>query len=105
MNPAKRLLALVILAGLLVPAVVPAGDAASADDTVQGTGVVKSVDAAAGKLTISHDPIKAISWPAMTMGFKVADPKILAGLSAGKKIQFTLKGKDDPTITQVKVIP
>ncbi|MEO8313401.1 MAG: copper-binding protein [Pseudomonadota bacterium] len=71
----------------------------------QGTGVVKSVDVAGGKVTLSHDPIKAINWPAMTMGFKVADPKLLDGLASGKKVQFTMKSQEDSTITAIKVLP
>ncbi len=41
----------------------PAAPATTADKTIAASGTVKSVDAAAGKLTIDHDPIPARHWP------------------------------------------
>jgi len=38
----------------------------------QGTGTVNAVDAAAHKVNVSHAPIPAIGFPAMTMDFAVA---------------------------------
>ena len=79
-----------------------AGVAAAAD--VQGTGVVKAVDAKAGTVTISHEPIKALGWPAMTMPFKVASPALLEKVAVGRKVQFTLAGAGDPKIMSLKVV-
>src|SRR5262245_8268839 len=59
-----------------------------------GVGVVQSVDAAAGTVTIAHQPIESIGWPAMTMPFKVAKPDLLEQVSVGEKVEFTLDGKD-----------
>jgi len=56
--------------------------------------VVQSVDASAGTVTISHQPIESIGWPAMTMPFKVAKPELLQQVAAGDKVEFTLDGKD-----------
>lgn len=71
-----------------------AGHAApAAAGTVEGTGVVKKVDAKAGSVTIAHDPIKALNWPAMTMPFKVSDKAMLAQLKTGAKVRFDLKGQ------------
>ncbi|MCR5879306.1 copper-binding protein [Phenylobacterium sp. J367] len=61
--------------------------------TVQGTGVLKSIDARAGTVTIAHDPIKALNWGAMTMPFKVADPALLKAAASGDKVTFQLKGQ------------
>ncbi|MHB1757067.1 MAG: copper-binding protein, partial [Leptospirillum sp.] len=36
-----------------------------------GKGVVKSVNTAAGTVTIAHGPIKAFGWKGMTMAFAV----------------------------------
>ncbi|MET0337452.1 MAG: copper-binding protein, partial [Caulobacter sp.] len=55
----------------------PAAKSAAAE----GVGVVKSIDVKAGKAVIAHEPMPALSWPAMTMAFKVTDK---AGLSAVK---------------------
>lgn len=71
-----------------------AGHAApAAAAAVTGTGVVKAVDARAGTLTIAHDPIKALNWPAMTMPFKVSDPALLKVAAVGDKVIFQLNGQ------------
>ena len=57
---------------------------------VEGTGVVRAVDARKGAVTIDHGPIKALNWGAMTMAFKV-DPALLKGVAPGAKVTFQLK--------------
>lgn len=61
-----------------------------------GTGVVKNVDPAAGSITLAHEPIKSLNWPAMTMAFKVKDNSLLDKAKPGEKVHFTLEksGKD-----------
>ncbi len=52
-------------------------------------GVVKKVDKAAGKVTISHDPIEHLGMTKkMTMVFRVKDPAMLDRLKPGDKINF-----------------
>jgi Cu(I)/Ag(I) efflux system membrane fusion protein len=60
------------------------------EQTFLGTGEVTHVDAAKGELELAHDPIPAIEWPAMTMGFEVKDPAMLKGLAKGQKVEFDL---------------
>jgi Cu(I)/Ag(I) efflux system protein CusF len=77
----------------------------AAEGESHGVGVVQSVDMAGGRVTIAHEPIKELNWPAMTMGFKVSDPALLQNITAGKKVEFMLKGKDmSAVITQLKVV-
>ncbi len=52
------------------------------------TGLVKAVDAAAGKVTLSHGPIKAFHWPPMTMTFQVRDKALFDRLVVGKTVDF-----------------
>ncbi len=52
-------------------------------------GEVRKIDKAQGKLTLKHGPIQSLDMPPMTMVFKVADPKMLAGLKDGDKVRFT----------------
>ena len=52
----------------------------------EATGVVKSVDAAAGKVTLAHGPVKTLNWPAMTMTFGVKDKGLLDKLGAGQHV-------------------
>ena len=78
----------------------------TADSKVQGTSkegtvhktsaVVKSVDPANGKVTLSHDQVKTLNWPAMTMTFGVKDKSLLDKLAVGKKVdvEFTQQGSN-----------
>jgi Cu/Ag efflux protein CusF len=58
--------------------------------THPGTGVVKQLDTAAGKVTISHGAIPSLSWPAMTMTFAVKAKGLLNKLSVGKTVTFQI---------------
>lgn len=60
---------------------------------VEGVGVVKKIDAKAGTITIAHEPIKALKWPAMVMPFKVADTAVLTKARVGSKVRFQLAGQ------------
>jgi Cu/Ag efflux protein CusF len=51
-------------------------------------GTVKKVDKAAGKLTISHGPLKSLDMPPMTMVFRAADAAMLDRVKAGDRIRF-----------------
>ncbi len=59
--------------------------------TAQAVGVITAIDTKENILTLDHEAIPAIKWPAMTMGFKVADPALLNGLTVGEKVDFELK--------------
>ncbi|MEO5573116.1 MAG: efflux RND transporter periplasmic adaptor subunit [Gammaproteobacteria bacterium] len=54
--------------------------------TAIGTGIVKAVDNT--KLNISHGPITSLNWPAMTMDFQLANPRLADGITAGMRIEF-----------------
>jgi Cu(I)/Ag(I) efflux system protein CusF len=69
----------------------------------KGTGVVKNVDAAGGKVTIAHGPIASIKWPAMSMTFSVKDKKMLDKVAPEKKVQFQfVQQGSDYVITSIK---
>jgi Cu/Ag efflux protein CusF len=55
----------------------------------KGTGTVTAVDAAAGTITLDHEAIAAVGWPAMKMGFS-AKPDVLKGIAVGDKVDFEL---------------
>lgn len=69
----------------------------------KATGVVKKMDPKAGTVTLAHDPVKSLNWPAMTMGFQVKDKALLNKLAVDKKVEFEFvpQGKDY-VITAVK---
>lgn len=58
---------------------------------VTSTGTVTQVDPAAGTITINHEAIPAVPWPAMTMQFTAENPAILQGIAVGDHVTFELK--------------
>jgi Cu(I)/Ag(I) efflux system protein CusF len=82
----------------------PSVDAAGATTgtAATATGTVESVDAAAGKISISHGPVAALGWPAMTMNFK-ATPEQIASVQAGQAIEFDFLAEGmQGTITAIR---
>ena len=80
---------------------------ATATTAIPATGAVKSVEAAAGKVVIAHDPIPALKWPAMTMDFRLADKALASKIKIGDKVKFTLTpgDKGSYTITTIEPMP
>lgn len=63
-------------------------------------GVVKKVDRAGGKITLTHGPLPN-GMPGMTMAFKVKDTSRLDGLNEGQKVLFAL----DDAMTVIRLEP
>ena len=79
----------------------PAAASMPAMPLVQGE--VRKVDVAKGLVVLRHGDIPNLAMPPMTMGFDVADPRMLDGLKVGDKVSFQaemLKGK--ATVTELK---
>ena len=55
----------------------------------QAVGIIKGIDLRQGTITLQHQAIPAIGWPAMTMPFH-ATPDVLKQAKVGDKVQFTL---------------
>jgi Cu(I)/Ag(I) efflux system protein CusF len=69
----------------------------------QATGVVKSLDADNGKVTLAHGPVKPLNWPAMTMTFSVKNKGLLDRLSVGERVQVEFEKQGDSyVITSLK---
>lgn len=59
-------------------------------------GVIQAVDVEAGSVNITHEPIPALSWPAMTMDLPVTEAVDLSGVKAGDTVEFAIVlGSDD----------
>jgi Cu(I)/Ag(I) efflux system protein CusF len=69
----------------------------------KGTGKVTKVDPAGGSVTIAHEPVSTMNWPAMTMTFKAKDKALLEKIKQGDKVDFEFiqQGKDY-VVTAVK---
>jgi Cu(I)/Ag(I) efflux system periplasmic protein CusF len=66
----------------------PSPTAAASAISTMAEGEVRKVDKEAGKVTLRHGPIESLGMPAMTMVFRVADPKMLDQVKEGQKIRF-----------------
>ena len=71
----------------------PAAPAAAGQITSVGT--VIAVDAAAGTVSLDHEAIAAIRWPAMSMQFTAENPAILQGIAVGDRVAFELKSASE----------
>ena len=69
----------------------PIGGAAAAKSAstaalYETVGKIEQITATS--VTLSHEPVPAIGWPAMTMTFQLPDPKIARGLKTGDRVRF-----------------
>lgn len=54
-------------------------------------------------VTLSHQPVPAIGWPAMTMTFKLAAPALAQGLKAGDQVAFSFEqAQAGPTVRRMR---
>lgn len=65
---------------------------------IQGVGVVTAVDAAAGTISLDHEPIAAINWPAMSMQFTAENPAMLQGIAVGDRVTFEIKSASETSV-------
>ena len=42
-------------------------------------------------VTLSHEPVPAVGWPAMTMQFRLADPALARGIKTGDRVAFAFE--------------
>jgi Cu(I)/Ag(I) efflux system membrane fusion protein len=65
------------------------------------TGQVTEV--AADAVTISHQPVPALNWPAMTMTFKAPDAGMVTGLRNGSAVEFSFRQDGSQNVlTEIK---
>lgn len=68
---------------------------------IHGMGVVQAINTAAGTVTLAHEAIPELSWPAMTMAFKMTG-NAAEHVSVGQKVEFELNSEGtDATITKM----
>ena len=112
----KQLLAVLAVAALSIGSVPMAAAQMKHDDmkamdhakaeksqSHKGTGVVTNVDRAGGKVTLKHEAIQSIKWPAMTMAFNVKDKALLDKVQKDQKVEFEFVQQDKRyVITSIK---
>ena len=66
-------------------------------------GTVKSLNAGEGTVSIAHDAIQTLNWPAMTMTFKLRDKAMADQLKRGEKVEFSfVQSGKDYVLTEIK---
>ncbi len=81
----------------------PMGKPAAGKTVHAAKGKVTKVDTSANVVTLAHEPVKSLNWPAMTMGFLVKDKRLLDKLIVGKTVDFEFaQGDKAYVITNVK---
>jgi len=73
---------------------------------IEGKGIIKAINTAENSVTLQHEPIPILSWPAMTMNFSMDKTVALNQFKIGDQVQFTFKKGGDNTymITNFKKI-
>lgn len=77
--------------GQVITAIETAADGGA---DIIGTGTLNSVDAATGKVNLSHGPIPALNWPAMTMDFALDEGMPPPSIEPGQAVRFQLEETD-----------
>lgn len=58
---------------------------------ITGTGIVRVIDKANGKVKLSHEPIAELGWPKMSMFFRLKDNSLADSVNEGDKVEFSLE--------------
>jgi RND family efflux transporter MFP subunit len=68
------------------------------------TGTVDSILAEENILSIEHEPVATLNWPAMTMDFALADNALANGIEAGARVEFEFieRGEGEWVITAIR---
>lgn len=74
----------------------------SAEKMPSGHGKVTAIDRNTGQITLAHEPIAALGWPAMTMAFQVKQAAQLDTLKPGDEVSFDLRS--DPATETYEIV-
>ncbi len=71
-----------------MPAAQTAATNPASEKVITTKGEIKIIDLDNKKITVAHEPIPSINWPAMTMRFTFDDPAQISSLKVGDKIDL-----------------
>ncbi|ADL54742.1 efflux RND transporter periplasmic adaptor subunit [Gallionella capsiferriformans] len=71
----------------------------------QAAGILNGINED-GSVSITHEPIKSLGWPGMTMDFALTNSSLAAGIKPGSKITFELveRKPDEWVITKLQAL-
>lgn len=76
---------------------------AVADTLLASRGIVRAIIHDERKIKLTHEPIPALNWPAMTMDFTLAEGVSAQAWKPGQKIDFILRQIDAFTFEVIKI--
>lgn len=71
----------------------------------EGTGKIVSINAKKHTINMTHEPIEALKWPAMTMDFSVSEDVDLSKFKADDMVEFILKMDENSQYSIVEMEP
>ena len=77
------------LSGIQARAIASGPAHAAAPVLHESVGTVEAISAAS--VTLSHEPLPEIGWPAMTMQFRLADQALSRGVKTGDRVSFAFE--------------
>ncbi len=72
---------------------------------VRGHGTIDAIDPGRRRVTLAHDPMPEIGWPAMTMVFPVPAAVDLRRFKSGDHVDFTLRPGQGGTYDLIDLRP
>ena len=71
--------------------------------TYEAVGSIDALDAASNSVSMTHEAIPALKWPAMTMDFGLDSPAVAKGLLPGEPLRFTFEDRGDGEFVIIKM--
>lgn len=98
----KFIHAAAVLGALAIPTATVEAQTAPAP----ANGEITKIDAAAGRITMRHGPIRNLDMESMTMVFRAGDPAMLTAVKPGDKVVFEAERVNGQiTITRMRKAP
>lgn len=63
-----------------------------------GTGIVENIDRSGNRLTLRHEPVPSLRWPAMSMRFEAGEAALPEDLRPGDKVRFDFLWQNNTAI-------
>jgi Cu(I)/Ag(I) efflux system membrane fusion protein len=83
----------------------PIGGGTPGPASHHGTGNITEMDWTHATVTIAHDAIASLNWPAMTMDLRVRNPALLRPLKPGQKVDFEIAEESAGEYVIVRIQP
>ncbi len=69
-------------------------------ETATATGVIRKINTAQGTLTIAHEAVPALGWPAMVMPFRASAGQ-MAAVRVGERVRFEFTHQGMATLVRI----